>query len=353
MEATFPEGGTDMKKNGIKKLFSTLFFIAVFVLTFWYIFHDENLNHVLFYLGTAKLCYVFPAVAFVIAFILGESVVIHYLLRMLGSRVNFLHCALFSFIGFFYSAITPSASGGQPMQIVAMRRDGISGAAATVVLGIVTITYKLVLVLLGCAILLFRPESIMRYLDDVEPLMYLGLMLNVVFIGFLLMVVFYPALLRSCTRWMFSVIHRIRPFSNPEKVNRRLEAMIESYSGTATFFRANPRIIVHVFFITLIQRLCLFSVVWFTYLAFGMRGESPFVVIMLYAMISVAVDMLPLPGGMGISETLFLSIYEPIFGEARVLPAMMICRGISYYTQLVISAVMTGFAQLFLGRKKK
>lgn len=342
-----------MKKNVLKKLFSSLFFVAVFVLTFWYVFHDENLNRVLFFLGTARMCYIIPAVAFVIAFILGESVVIHYLLRKLGNRVSFFHCSLFSFIGFFYSAITPSASGGQPMQIVAMRKDGISVPAATVVLGIVTITYKLVLVLLGCAVLLFRPDGIMKYLDDVEPLMYLGLGLNLAFISFLLMLIFSPGLVRTCGRWIFSLIHRIRPFSDPEAVNSRLEKVISDYSGTASFFRNNPRIIVHVFFITLIQRLCLFSVVWFTYLAFGLHRESPIVIIMLYATISVAVDMLPLPGGMGISETLFLSIYEPIFGEALVLPGMMICRGISYYTQLLISAIMTGAAQLILRPKKK
>ena len=34
----------------------------------------------------------------------------------------------------------------------------------------------------------------------------------------------------------------------------------------------------------------------------------------LQAVISVSVDMLPLPGGMGISETLFLTIFSPVFG---------------------------------------
>jgi len=64
------------------------------------------------------------------------------------------------------------------------------------------------------------------------------------------------------------------------------------------------------------------------------------------------VDMLPLPGGMGISENLFLDIFQPIFGEALILPGMVVSRGISYYTQLLLSAVMTA-ASTFLLRKKK
>lgn len=337
-----------MKKLMGKRLLSILFFFGILALTIWYVFHDENLSQISLYLSDANLWYVVPAVGAVIAFIVGESVVICYLLHKLGTRPKFWHCCLYSFIGFFYSAITPSASGGQPMQVVAMRRDGIPGAVSTVVLAIVTITYKLVLVLLGIAVLVFRPASIVRYLDGVEPLMYLGLTLNVVAIAFLLMAVFHPGAARACMTLFFKIVNKIRPFRNPEKVTQRIENSVNQYSGTAAFFKDNPRIITHVFLMTLVQRFCLFSVMWFTYHAFGLSGESGFVVIMLYAMISVAVDMLPLPGGMGISETLFLAIFEPILGEALVIPGMIVCRGISYYTQLLISAIMTGVSQFVI-----
>lgn len=341
-----------MKKTTQKKLFSVLFFFGILLLTLLYVFHDENLSQVQQYLSDVNLWYVIPAVGAVIAFILGESVIIYYLLHRLGADPSFRHCALFSFIGFFYSAITPSASGGQPMQVVAMRRDGIPGAVSTVVLAIVTVTYKLVLVLLGLAVLVFRPEAIMRHLDNVEPLMYLGLVLNVAVIAFLVTAVFHPKAARSFLYWLLRVGSRFHVFRNPEKATAKIEETVLSYSSAAAFFKNNPRIIVHVFFITLVQRFCLFSVIWFTYLSFGLSGESAFVTVMLYAMISVAVDMLPLPGGMGVSESLFLAIFETVFGEALVLPAMIVCRGISYYTQLLISAVMAGVAQ-FIFREKK
>lgn len=339
-----------MQKQTVKRIASAAFFLLVFVLTVWAVFHGENLSQIVDYLADANFCYIVPAVACVILFILGESVVIHYLMKTLGNQVKFGHCCLYSFIGFFYSAITPSASGGQPMQVVAMRRDGLPTAASTVVLAIVTITYKLVLVFLGAVVLLTRPDSIMVYLDPVESIIYLGLVLNVIFISLLLIVVFHPTTARHLLSWLFRVVGRIYKFKNPERASARLERLIEQYHGTADFFRENPIIIVRVFFITLIQRMLLFCVIWFTYLAFGLPWHNPVNLIMLYAMISVAADMLPLPGGMGISETLFLTIFEPIFGEALVLPGMVICRGISYYTQLLISAVMTLVSRLILGK---
>jgi hypothetical protein len=62
--------------------------------------------------------------------------------------------------------------------------------------------------------------------------------------------------------------------------------------------------------------------------------------------------MLPLPGGMGISERLFLTLFTPIFGQVT-LAAMVLSRGLSYYTELLLSAVMTVFAHFYLGRNQK
>lgn len=346
------EEESHLNKKRWKTLLSTLFFVVVFTATVWGVFHDENLNQVLCYLATANDWYIIPAVAGVLSFILGESVVIYYLMKQLGTKVNFLHCTLYSFVGFFYSAITPSASGGQPMQIVAMRKDKIPMAVSTVVLAIVTITYKLVLVVIGLGVLIIRPRAVMQYLNVVGPVIYLGLALNVGFIALLLLVVFHPATVRKLGHILFSLSGRVRTYRNPEKASARLERMIEQYHGTAAFFKNNPRIIFHVFIITLVQRLCYFSVIWFTYKAFGLSGVSPCTMVLLYAMISVAVDMLPLPGGMGISESMFLAIFEPIFGEALILPGMVICRGISYYTQLAISAVMTAVASIVIRERK-
>ncbi len=56
---------------------------------------------------------------------------------------------------------------------------------------------------------------------------------------------------------------------------------------------------------------------------------------LLQAVISVSVDMLPLPGGMGISETLFLKIFRPVFGSTLLLPAMVLSRGLGYYGELL------------------
>ena len=340
-----------MQFSKIKKHFQWIFLIAVFAVTLWSVFSGEDLSELFTYLQTVDLTYIWPSIICVVLFIIGESVVIAYMLRALGTKVHFGHCCLYSFIGFFYSCITPSASGGQPMQVIAMRKDKIPVAVSTVVLAIVTITYKLVLVVIGLGVMLLRPPVIMGYLDSVEMLIWLGLALNVGTISLLLLLVFHPSLVRKCAEKIVALIHRIRPFRHPEKIFRRLDDIAGQYTGTADFYRTHKGLIVVVFLITLVQRMILFLVTWFTYKAFHLTGDSLVTIVLLQGMISVAVDMLPLPGGMGISENLFLTMFLPVFGTELVLPGMVISRGISYYTQLLISAVMTAAAS-FIIRKK-
>ena len=79
------------------------------------------------------------------------------------------------------SCITPSAGGGQPAQVYYMRKNMIPVPVATVVLMVVTITYKSVLVIVGCLLAVFGRGLLDRYLYEVMPVFYLGLTLNVVF----------------------------------------------------------------------------------------------------------------------------------------------------------------------------
>ena len=131
---------------------------------------------------------------------------------------------------------------------------------------------------------------------------------------------------------------------------KKLEASMDTYRNTAAYLKNNPLVIVKVIEITFIQRMALFAVTWFVYQAFGLHGTGFWDILFLQAVISVSVDMLPLPGGMGISETLFLTIFSPVFG-GLLLPGMVLSRGLGYYGELLISAVFTAVAQLTIGKR--
>jgi hypothetical protein len=64
-------------------------------------------------------------------------------------------------IEFYFSCITPSASGGEPMQIYYMAKDGIEPSRGTSAKILITVFYKGVLLLLGLFVMIFAmPEAL-------------------------------------------------------------------------------------------------------------------------------------------------------------------------------------------------
>lgn len=341
-----------MQKKNVKKYANALFLIVVFAVTMWAVFGGKDLEQILSFITTANPIYVALGIACVLLFVFGESVIIYYLMHTLGIKVKLYRCCLYSFIGFFYSCITPSASGGQPMQVIAMRKDKIPVAVSTVVLAIIAITYKAVLVIIGAVVMIWRPAGLMVYLKPVEWIIYVGMALNVVCIAVLLLLVFRHNTLKAMAFKVLALVNRIKPLKNMQSHTERLERVFGQYEGAADFYRTHKSVMLNVFAITFLQRFVLFFITYLTYISFNLSGHGMPLIVSLQSMISVAVDMLPLPGGMGISETMFIDIFTPIFGENLVLPGMVISRGLAFYTQILICGLMTVVSSFVFKRKK-
>lgn len=340
-----------MKKK--KTLLNCIFLLVCFVLTMYYVFRDQNLARIMAYVRQARSGYWLAGVALVIFFILSESVIIWYLMKSLRQKVRLDHCFLYSFVGFFFSLVTPSATGGQPAQVVFMKKDRLPIHLSTLVLLIITITYKLVLVIIGLLVVVIRPSLVMRFLAPAMHWIWLGIVLNVVCISGMLILVLCPAVAKTLA---FGCLRLVKCFIGEKRtavLEKKLDQSMESYGQAARYFADHKRVIFNVLGITFLQRCALFFITYLVLLSFGVRQIDVIEVVVLQAMISVAVDMLPLPGGMGISEHLFQMIFLPVCGAMLTTPAMIVSRGISFYTQLLISAVFTAVAYFVIFRGKK
>ena len=232
------------------------------------------------------------------------------------------------------------------MQIYYMKKEKIPIPVATVILMVVTITYKLVLVVIGIGVSVFGGGFKERYLGEILPIFYLGVLLNVFCVTFMTVLVFHPLLAERLLTWGMSCLEKMRFLRHKEERGRRLQKAMQVYRETAGYLEKHRKVLLGVILITFVQRFALFGVTWVVYLAFGLSGTAVWEVVMLQAVISVSVDMLPLPGGMGISEALFLRIFPTVF-QGMLLPGMVLSRGLGYYSQLLVSALFTIAAQFY------
>ncbi len=324
-----------------KRIFNALFMLFCFALTLYYVFAGQDLNKIHGYMQGANSTYWILGVVLVLVYILSESVIIHYLLKNLDVKSRFVNCMLYSFVGFFFSCITPSATGGQPAQAVFMKKENIPVHKSSVVLMMVTISYKIALMVFAFFVFVFRPKIVMHYLQPIMFWVYIGLVLNIVAVLFMLLMAIRPKIAKSIVTVIFRLITKIVKSEKLDTYHDKLDHSMDNFVINSEYIITHKPAVMVSLGVTFIQRTALFLITIVVCYSFGVAKLSAFDVTLIQSMISNAADMLPLPGGMAITEHLFYEAFSPAFGMDLTLPILIVSRGISYYTQLLISAFFT------------
>lgn len=311
------------------------------------VFYGENLHELAKNVATADWKWLLVCIILVVLFVYCESFVIRLLFGKLDVFIRKREAFLFSGVGFFFSCVTPSASGGQPVQLIYMKRSGLSTSESTNVLVWVTVLYKLVLVVIGVFLFLFRMDYVNTFMDDCSWIFYLGLSLNIAFVGLLILLWCRNDWLEQVGIHGICLLEKLRIVRKKEHMIEKWKHFAEGYAAAFSVMKGQTGIIVVAFLVTFLQRIMLFAITGFVYIAFGLVGESFWHIVLLQAMIAIAVDMLPLPGGSGISEHLFENMFLPIFGSTLILPGMVLSRGIAYYVQLLLCGIITMIAYFY------
>lgn len=336
-----------------KKILSAILFLGLAALTFYVIFKNQDFGELLLAIKQMGKGYLLLAVFTAVFFVSAEGILIWYLLKAIGDKAGLFRCLKYSFVGFFYSGITPSATGGQPMQLYYMNRDGHKLADSTVVLMSVATAYKLVLVLMGVGISVFWWSDLKDHLGAYLPLYFLGLFLNAVLVVVLLAIMLNaPGMERflCASERLLVKLHLLKP---SEKRHNGIRSMVEQYRKTVGFLRTHGKAIAFLLGFTFIQRCSVFVLTYFIYKGMGLRGTDAFTVMALQAVVYIAVDMLPLPGSQGITELMYAAVFKNVFTGSSLTVSMCVTRGINFYMLLFISAGVAAWCWWYTGKAKQ
>ena len=336
MELLFREERDGMTKR-LKNQLSYLFFILLAVFAFYAVFHDHDFGMTAASIRKMDLRYLLLAVITALIFTMMEGVIIYYLLRPLQRKADFAKCIRYSFVGFFYSGITPSATGGQPMQLYHMNRDGNDLSASTIVLMTVALVYKFVLVLMGLGMVLFYFPVLERYLGNYLKLFYLGMALNTALVAVLFVVMVFPYFAHTLLLLLERMLVTCRLLKPSVQRKQTIGRFIESYQNAVNYLLHHKKQMTVVAFAAFVQRCLVFILPYIVYLGFGLSGTSALTILLIQMSIYLAVDMLPLPGAQGITELMYQNVFRDIFTAEYIVPAMCVSRGVSFYFLLFFS----------------
>ena len=319
-----------MKKNG-KLIRNFILFLALIVLTFYILLKDESILQILEIIKSVKVEFIAIAIICMALYMVCEAINIGRTLKALNEKSTFLKNLKYALIGFFFSSITPAASGGQPMQVYYMYRDNISVANSTLALLISLSSMQIITIGFALTSLIFNYQ----YLNKGLVIFFIiGVTLNISALALLIIGIFS----KRMSKGLINIALKILKFfkvKNIEQKKEKFENELIKYQYSAKYIKNNKRLIIRTLITTAVQFLLYYSITYWTYRALGFSEHNIFEIVTMQSVLYATVSGIPSPGAVGVSEGAFL-----------------LNRGVNFYLFVIISGIIVIINEI-KGKNKK
>ncbi len=330
----------DKKKGTRSILFSALLFVVLFAVTYYILYKKFEINSIINIISEAKTDYLYIALAMIFVYMLCYGLFAKTILKVRGCSISVTKGFVYACIDFYFCGITPSASGGQPMVIYYMNKDGIPVSAGTLSTFVHTCVYKSVLLILNLLCLVFFAP--VWY--DAGPwfivLWAIGFLVNAFVIAVGLLSMFKRDLTYNFCEKIIKIGAKLHIIKKPEERLESFNRSLDDYQQAAKDLKGRTSLIIKLFLIVFVQRIAIFAVAFIVYKSLGNAGYGFMYFLAVQVFIALAVDSLPLPGGIGANEAAIIMMYTSTFGEDKAASAMLLIRFFNCYVALVISFVV-------------
>ena len=339
-----------MKENAIKTLKNLLFFIILVLITFYVLFRKQDPKELLNIIISAKTNYVLIGILLMLLYFLAEAYNVKIILKTLNDRnIPIIKALKYTFIGFFFSSITPAASGGQPVEIYYMTKEKIKGENATLAMLIILSGFQICTILLGIICAILNPQILT---SRIIPLFVIGVIINGFVLSIMMICIFSKKLTKKLINIIIKLINFFK-FKNKEKIAEKLLNAIEKYNESSAFIISHKKEYIKSILIVLIQVIIYYSVPFCIVKAFDINTYNYFQIFTMQSILHTAVSSMPLPGTIGVSELVFLDIFNPVFGTKKLNGAMLLNRGITFYLYVILSLLVVTYNYIKINRKKE
>lgn len=333
----------------LKRLFIyVLIFVVLMGLTFWLIFKDQNLGEVFNVLHGVNGFFVVLGLLLMVGYFSVEAWNIKSLLNGFGETISFKQALKFTLIGFFFCSVTPGASGGQPLEIYYMTREKISGPKATMAILIQTCGVQVAVITLGLIGALIG----WKFMNGTVGFLFgIGFIINFVALVILLLAIFSAPVVKKVAHAVLDYMKK-KGFKKTEKWKKSIDTALDKYHESSVYIKSHKDVFKKSCLRVLLQMSLFFLIPFCVYLAFGLHDYDIVTMFAMQAILFVSTSGLPLPGAIGASESVFLSLFGVAFSEELLGSAVLLNRGINFYWFVIVSMMVVFINIIILNRKK-
>ncbi len=333
------------------RLFSIIYMGLTVVVIILIVLFGTDLDEIGEALQNFNIWWLFACIGSLLLYWFADGLLLYDITAYMYKRMPLLRCVKVGVIGLYYCALTPSSTGGQPMQVMYMKRDNVPVGTATCIVGIKFVIYELSLCCIYVIGMILRGADYYVNNNEAFWLAALGFVINLVAVFFIILTIINKKLVLTIGNWLIRVLTKIKVIKDKEKTLGHYAEVIEEYHTAASYISKYKLRALGSFFISVINLAFLFLIPYLVYLSFGFTKYNMIDIFIMEAFLFLAVSFFPLPGAAGASEGGFMLFFGPFFGAVTGV-AMLIWRFLTYYVILITGSLMVVFDEVFSIRKK-
>ena len=291
-----------------------------------------------------------------------DTIVTQILIRTRYPDFRFIDALKVAFVGVFFGAVTPSNTGGQPMQLYLMSKMDVCVGFGSACMTQKFVYYQIVTGVFSVLAIIIKFDYFSSAFTNIWTTLFIiiGFLSQSVITALFLVVSFSSKITNKLIKLADKILHKLRFIKNPDKMVKSLKEQVELFhSGNKELYKSKSRMIM-LYALVCLQVLAILSVPYFVYLSFDMQSiavmnnQVPLTfldAVCIQSFVLFTSNLVPLPGASGGAELAFTMYFGNFFvvGAAnKIKPAILLWRFVTYYGAIIISAP---FSYLTRGKK--
>lgn len=335
-----------------KKYSSYLFFVFLISATAIVILTQVDPETFLKTIKQANGYFLILGIGCVFVYWLLEAYMLLMLMRRDKPNESFQFAWMVTMVGQYYNLITPSATGGQPLQLFEMSKKNYSIGSGTAVLVQKYALYQITVTLLAIVATILSITTLHQSLDAAKWLIAIGLLVNIAGVVLIIILAFNVSAAKGIMMGCVGLLLKLHILKNPQKYYEKVDHFINEYQIAIKALKSNKMETMRLFCVSILQILAFFSVNYCVYRSLGLHGVNAITIISLQAILYVAVAFVPTPGAAGGAEAGFLLLFGPIYGPGYTAVAMILWRLIIFYFIILFGGVYLSLHSIRVGKEK-
>lgn len=326
-------------------------FIFLIILTFVVLYFSlkDNFFEIIKQIKDINLVWLLISFLLLIGYWLFSSVAMKLITDKFNKKVSLKSIFRINVITQFFNGVTPSSSGGQPYQIYALKRSGLTLVDSTNVSIQTFVCYQFALVLLGFIAFLFnRIFNLFAPVKLLKLLVILGFIVNILIAAFLFMITITKKINKKVINGIIKLGTKFKIIKNREDVGKKLNNSVEQFQQGTYLLLKDKKLLLVAVICQFMGLICFYSIPLALLLGMGSYQLNLGLSIIVTAYVMVAGSFVPLPGGTGGLEYAFLTFFGNFIGGSTLTALMLMWRFVTYYLGMIIGGIM-----LNIGKKEK